>query len=100
MQCVCGECGSEKMATAECLPESLESPLDNSDCFQPLTAVKESNGSVSSGDDGSESSDHTLPRRSSLIKDTTRRRSRKKTVSFSTFPEERQISTGELANGL
>ena len=84
------------MATAECILESPESPLDNSDCFQSLSAVKETNGSISSEAEGSNSSDPSLPRRSSLIKDTTRRRSRKKTVSFSTFPEERQISNGEF----
>ena len=36
-----------------------------------------------------------LPRRSSLIKDSARKRSRKKTVSFSSFPEEKTISKGE-----
>ena len=81
------------MASAECQPES---PLENSDCFLPLSVVKEENGSISSeAEEGSTESDQTLPRRSSLIKDTTRRRSRKKTVSFSTFPEEKPISTGE-----
>ncbi|XP_022097790.1 inactive phospholipase C-like protein 2 isoform X2 [Acanthaster planci] len=81
------------MATAECEPES---PVENFECFRPLSMVKEEeeeNGSISSEEGGSTESEPTLPRRSSLIKDTTRRRSRKKTVSFSTFPEERQIST-------
>ena len=83
----------KNMATADA--GEPPSPLDNSDCFRPLSLVKEENGSLSSEADGSTESDQALPRRSSLIKDTTRRRSRKKTVSFSTFPEERQISTGK-----
>jgi hypothetical protein len=36
-----------------------------------------------------------LPRRSSLIKDPNRRKDRKKTVSFSSMPNERSVINGE-----
>ena len=37
-----------------------------------------------------------LPRRSSLVKDTSRRQNRKKTVSFSSMPGERIVINGQL----
>ncbi len=68
---------------------------DSPESTRSLEAVKEENGSLSSEADTSTSTETPLPRRSSLIKDTTRRRSRKKTVSFSSFPEEKGITDGE-----
>ena len=37
----------------------------------------------------------TLPRRSSLVKDSTRKQQRKKTVSFSSMPNERTVVNGK-----
>lgn len=39
-----------------------------------------------------------MPRKSSLIKDTSRRNRRKKTVSFSSMPGERTVVNGKLSN--
>ena len=58
---------------------------DSPESTRSLEPVKEENGSLSSEADTSTSAETPLPRRSSLIKDTTRRRSRKKLCLFLVF---------------
>ncbi|XP_071495171.1 inactive phospholipase C-like protein 2 [Diadema antillarum] len=73
-----------------------ENGSEASDISQSSDPIKEEDNSSTQqerDDQSAGSCDQAgLPRRSSLIKDVAKKRSRKKTVSFSSFPEEKPIS--------
>ncbi|KAJ8048666.1 Inactive phospholipase C-like protein 2 [Holothuria leucospilota] len=68
--------------------EAAEGPKN----VAPEDRTVETNGSSGAGDDSSGPGKASIPRKPSIIKDNTRKNTRKKTVSFSSFPEDKPIS--------